>query len=297
MDELEALAAARPTLEFHVSLSDEAISRFHDEGYVTVARIAPDAELEWIGRLYDLLFAGRTAPVRGGYFDLVRSYEAEGEDLLPQILAPEQAVPALKETAFWKNGRRLAAQLMGVAEASLRGWGHMIRKPARIGESLPWHQDEAYWDPGLTYSALGCWMPLDAATIESGCMSFVPGSHLGDIRPHKHVGDDPNVHGLYCTPTPEELARAVPAPTPAGGAVLHHCRMLHSSGPNVSLNVRRAYANEWQLPPQKASSIPKRDWIDDGRRAWDSRSIKGEPGSSEVPEHSGARRGVGPEKS
>src|ERR1700687_5057225 len=97
MSELEALAAARPKVDFQIRLSDEVISRFHDEGYVTVARIAPDEELQWIGQLYDLLFADKTQAVQGGYFDLVRSYEAEGQDLLPQILAPEQAVPTLKE--------------------------------------------------------------------------------------------------------------------------------------------------------------------------------------------------------
>jgi ectoine hydroxylase-related dioxygenase (phytanoyl-CoA dioxygenase family) len=274
MSELEALGESRPRVSFEVSLSDAAIERFHEQGYVTVERIAPDEELEWIGVLYDRLFADKTQAVRGGYFDLVRAYEAEGEDLLPQILAPEALIPALKETAFWKNGRRLAAQLLGVAEARLRGWGHMIRKPARVGEALPWHQDEAYWDPALRYTALGCWMPLDAATLESGCMSFVPGSHLGDIRPHKHVGDDPNVHGLCCTPTPDELGRAVPAPTAAGGAVLHHCRMLHSSGPNVSPNVRRAYANEWQLPPEKAAVVADRAWMADGRRAWEERALR-----------------------
>ena len=292
MSELEALNESRPQVSFEVSLSDAAIERFHEQGYITVERIAPAEELAWIGALYDRLFEGKIQAIRGGYFDLVRAYEAEGEDLLPQILTPEALIPALKETCFWKNGRRLAAQLIGAPEASLRGWGHMIRKPARVGEALPWHQDEAYWDPGLTYTALGCWMPLDAATIESGCMSFVPGSHLGDIRPHRHVGDDPNVHGLYCTPTPDELARAVPAPTPAGGAVLHHCRMLHSSGPNISPNVRRAYANEWQLPPEKAHEIPRRDWIAAGREAWDSRQIQGEPATTHVPEHAGASRGA-----
>jgi len=272
MSDLDALMAERPEVDFAVDLTADEVARFHEQGFVAIARIAPDEELAWLGRLYDKLFEERTEAVRGGYFDLVRTYDADGEDLLPQILMPEQAAPALKRTAFWRNGRRLAAQLLDVAEGDLRGWGHMIRKPARIGEALPWHQDEAYWDPALVYTALGCWMPLDAATPESGCMRFIPGSHRGGILPHRHVGDDPNVHGLYCSPPPEALARAVAAPTPAGGAVLHNCRTLHSSGPNVSPNVRRAYANEWQLPPRKADAVAERPWVEEGRQAFERRA-------------------------
>jgi ectoine hydroxylase-related dioxygenase (phytanoyl-CoA dioxygenase family) len=271
MDELAELIRRRPSAEMEVSLSAAAVARFREDGYVTVPRIAPDEELAWIGRVYDILFASRTEAVQGGYFDLVRAYDAEGEDLLPQIIMPEQAIPALKETAFWRNGRRLASQLIGAAETELRGWGHMIRKPARVGEALPWHQDEAYWDPDLVYTALGCWMPLDEATLESGCMSFIPGSHRGDILPHSHVGDDPNVHGLYCTPPAGDLSLARPAPTPAGGAVLHNCRILHSSGPNLSARPRRAWAVEWQLPPRKADQPADRPWVREGQRAYDAR--------------------------
>jgi len=48
----------------------------------------------------------------------------------------------------------------------------MIRKPPRIGDALPWHQDEANWDPQFVYRALGCWLPLDDATPENGAMKI-----------------------------------------------------------------------------------------------------------------------------
>ncbi|HYL60661.1 MAG TPA: phytanoyl-CoA dioxygenase family protein, partial [Candidatus Acidoferrales bacterium] len=152
------------------------------------------------------------------------------------------------------------------------GWGHMIRKPPRVGESLPWHQDEAYWDPAFDYVALGCWMPLDPATLESGCMSFIPGSHRGDVAVHRHVGDDPNVHGLYAQGI--DASTAVAVPIAPGGAIFHHCRILHSSRPNRSNHVRRAYANEWQRPPVPRTTPAHRPWIEEGKRAWDSRAGK-----------------------
>ena len=265
MPTLADLLTRRPEDSFELELNPVHIEEFRMRGFVRIPRITSDDELAWLRQVYDALFAEKRGAYRGGYFDLTRPYESEGEDLLPQIIAPEARFPQLKETSFWKNGAKLARYLLEVEE--VRGWGHMIRKPARIGASLPWHQDEAYWDPAFDYRALGCWMPLDDATIESGCMSMIPGSHLGDIVPHRHLNGDPDVEGLETLTVPLRAAEAVQLPTSAGGAVLHHCRMLHMSGPNVSANVRRAYANEWQTPPVKRAAPYERPWQVEGREA------------------------------
>ncbi|HZZ35091.1 MAG TPA: phytanoyl-CoA dioxygenase family protein [Caulobacteraceae bacterium] len=268
MTTLQAILDRQPRADFDVGFGETDIAGFEERGFIQVERVTTEAELDWLRELYDYLFSHKLATIPGGYFDLVREYDADGEDLLPQILAPEQQFPQLRTTAFWRNGQRLAAQLLRQKREDMKGWGHMIRKPARIGEALPWHQDEAYWDPTMSYLAVGCWMPLDPATVESGCMSFVPGSHRGAILPHKHVGDDPNVHGLYAVPDPADVARAVAAPCPPGGAVMHHPRMLHCSGPNVSDHVRRAYANEWQLTPVKREVADVRPWHTEGKQAF-----------------------------
>jgi hypothetical protein len=269
---IEELIAQRPAADFPVELGDEEIAEFRERGFTSIARITSDEELAWLAEVYDWLFSQRVQPVPGGYFDLSRPYDSPGEDRLPQIITPETRVPELRKTAFWRNGRALASRLLGVETSALRGWGHMIRKPARVGEALPWHQDEAYWDPAFEYKALGCWMPLDAATHETGCMSFIPGSHLVEVRVHRHVGDDPAVHALVTDDVDPKIAIAVPIG--AGGAIFHHCRILHSSAPNRSPNVRRAYANEWQLPPAKrVSPAPDRPWIAEGKQAWEARGF------------------------
>jgi hypothetical protein len=270
---IEDILARQPRTTFEVSLQPADVEAFETRGFTSIPRITTDEEVAWLGDLYDWLFAEKSRALTGAHFDLVRPYDSEGEDRLPQIIAPEKRLAELKETAFWRNGRRLAAQLMGVEPDVLDGWGHMIRKPPKIGEPLPWHQDEAYWEPSLVYRALGCWMPLDGATVENGCMSFIPGSHRSEVLPHRHVGDDPRVHALYTTPDQAEVARAVPVPTPAGGAVFHHSRTLHASGPNSTDKVRRAYANEWQLAPQEAEATPDRPWIAEGKAAWAARNL------------------------
>jgi hypothetical protein len=272
---LEELMALRPQVDFKAELPPGKLVEFRENGFTSIDRIISDEELEWLRGVYDRLFAERVQAVPGGYFDLSRPYDSPGQDLQPQIIAPEARFAELRKTSHWRNGRVLASQLLGVEAAALRGWGHMILKPPRVGEALPWHQDEAYWDPGFDYAALGCWMPLDPATHESGCMSFIPGSHRGEVRVHRHVGDDPTVHALFTDDV--DSSKAVAVPIGAGGAIFHHCRILHSSRPNRSEHVRRAYANEWQLTPVKRESAPARPWIDEGKRAWESREIKPPP--------------------
>ena len=38
--------------------------------------------------------------------------------------------------------------------------------------------------------------PLDNAIVDNGCMWFVPGSHLGPVRPHRPVKE--GHHTLMC---------------------------------------------------------------------------------------------------
>src|SRR4051794_2218502 len=260
-----------PTVSFDVRLTDEQVDRFHRDGFTHVERITTDEELEWLRPLYDSLFAEKRGAWKGGYFDLARPYDSEGEDLVPQVLMPESRFPQLRETNIARNARAIAAQLIGLPGPELKTWSHMILKPPHVGGPLPWHQDEAYWDTKYTYRALGVWVPLDPASVESGCMHFLPGSHRGDVRAHRHIGDDPTVHGLVTDDV--DPATEVAVPVAPGGATFHHCRTPHRTTPNVSGRVRRAWANEFQLPPVPlpTAEIPNRPWLQAGREAWDDR--------------------------
>jgi ectoine hydroxylase-related dioxygenase (phytanoyl-CoA dioxygenase family) len=262
------------TARFDVRLTRDQIAQFHTEGYTSVPRITTDEELEWIGPIYDSLFETKRGAFKGGYFDLARPYDADGLDLVPQVLAPEVRHPELRDTNIVRNARAIASQLLGLPEDDLKVWSHMILKPPHVGGPLPWHQDEAYWDTEFAYRALGMWVPLDPATVESGCMHFLPGSHRGEVRPHRHIDDDPAVHGLEVIDPPDD-ALATPVPIDAGGATFHHCRTLHMTTPNVSDRPRRAWANEIQVEPIKLpeGDQPDYPWVREGHAAWAARSL------------------------
>jgi ectoine hydroxylase-related dioxygenase (phytanoyl-CoA dioxygenase family) len=261
-----------PDRILEVRLTAEQVDQFHRDGFTSVERITTDEELEWIRPIYDHLF-DRKGAFKGGYFDLARPYESDGLDLVPQVLHPEHRFPQLNATNAVRNARAIAAQLLERDAAELKTWSHLILKPPHVGGPLPWHQDEAYWDTRFAYRALGCWVPLDPATVASGCMHFIPGSHVGPVRPHRHIDDDPNVHGLWTEVADD--AQAVPVPIAPGGATFHHCRTLHMTTPNVSHHVRRAWATEVQVEPQPIprGERPDRPWVREAEEAWKRRKL------------------------
>jgi hypothetical protein len=99
-------------------------------------------------------------------------------------------------------------------------------------------------------------------------MHFLPGSHTGPVLPHRHIDDDPNVHGLW-TEVADDAA-AVPVPLEPGGATFHHCRTLHMTTPNVSNHVRRAWGTEIQIEPGALppGEQPDHPWMRETEEAW-----------------------------
>jgi ectoine hydroxylase-related dioxygenase (phytanoyl-CoA dioxygenase family) len=256
-DRVAELMARRPQAELEVALPKAVKVEFWEQGFSKIDRITTDEEVEWIREVYDALF-GPEAPmplIR----DVMVSIDAQRGDRVSQIIRPEHRYPELKDTTFWKNSRKLAAKILDLDRTEMEGWGHMVRKAPFDDESLPWHQDEGYWDPSFSYRALGVWMPLDPATQESGCMTMIPGSHRGHVLKLKAINDDPNVTAL-------EPAEAVPVekavfhPIEIGGASFHHCRTLHASGPNLTGRPRRATVIEWQRTPVKREEADDRGW-------------------------------------
>jgi hypothetical protein len=113
---------------------------------------------------------------------------------------------------------------------------------------------------------VSCWVPLQDATVTTGCMHFVPGSHHWPELPHHHINHDPRIHGLEVqleaplVAGPTGTVRAVPCPVPAGGATFHLSRTLHFSGPNLSDTPRRAVILGAGCPSRPGGRVTRKPW-------------------------------------
>ena len=243
---------------------------------MSLDRITSAGEVERLREIFDRLFASRAGWEKGAFLDLAGTDEKDRPTALPQILNPQQFAPELLETEFRETALRIGRQLLG-PEAHV-WFEHAIMKPPQFGAPTPWHQDEAHRsDRELDYEQISIWMPLQEATLENGCMQYLPGSHLGPILEHHSPNNDPRVSALECV-GPFERERAVTCPIPAGGATIHHCRTLHCAGPNSSTIPRRAYILALRGPARPSADATPFPWIVEKRtaagarqEAWDHR--------------------------
>jgi len=115
-----------------------------------------------------------------------------------------------------------------------------IFKPPRIGGEVVCHQDSTYiyTEP---QSCVGFWFALEDATIENGCMHFIPGAHRQPLKQRNYrVGEFvTKTEVLDAEPWPEHLK--LPAEAAAGTLVVFDGRAPHLSGANNSDKSRHAY--------------------------------------------------------
>ena len=107
------------------------------------------------------------------------------------------------------------------------------------GSGAPAHQDNAYWDVFWSGKGkLSVWLALDDSTMERGCTQFVPGSHRQVLQHDRDFSKDALFGGAVPDLDPDQLDFEV-VELKAGDACIHHCEIIHRSGPNVSDHSRR----------------------------------------------------------
>jgi ectoine hydroxylase-related dioxygenase (phytanoyl-CoA dioxygenase family) len=139
-------------------------------------------------------------------------------------------------------------------------WGSTFFIKEPHSESyISWHQDLRYW--GLDSEAeVSAWLALSPVTEANGCMRFVPGSHKGELLPHKDTFTDAN----FLTRGQEadieiDDQDTILVPLAPGQASLHHGKLLHASAPNRS-NERRIGLAINYLAPHVRQVVAKQDF-------------------------------------
>ncbi len=97
-----------------------------------------------------------------------------------------------------------------------------------------WHQDATYF--GLEpYEHVTAWVALSEASIEAGCMEFIPGSHKLGQLPHMRESAPGAINaGARSISQPIDTQNAIFAPIRTGQVSLHHTLVVHNSPPNRS---------------------------------------------------------------
>jgi phytanoyl-CoA hydroxylase len=143
------------------------------------------------------------------------------------------ASPELTAVATDRRWAPIVLPLLGTGDARLY-WEQAVAKPPQARTELPWHQDNGY-TPLVPEEYVTCWLALDDADVDNGCLWVIPGSHRqGTVRHRNGAGpfrvgyDGPDVDG-------------VPVPVRRGSVLVFSSLLMHRSGPNTTDRPRRAW--------------------------------------------------------
>jgi phytanoyl-CoA hydroxylase len=107
-----------------------------------------------------------------------------------------------------------------------------FNKPANIGSSVPYHQDNAYFCQKPP-NVLTIWNAIDPVTVENGAVYYLKGSHRLGMLPTKPSDAPGNSIGLAELPDAPEREHFCCTLRP-GDLAIHHCQTIHYSKPNHS---------------------------------------------------------------
>jgi phytanoyl-CoA hydroxylase len=227
-----------------MELSREQLEQFRENGFLFVGPILTDDELFNLRERIDALASGEDPLSERVGIRLEADSDSEklkNESKLNKVWQIMDA-SAYDETisGHARNSKilNIIEQLLGTPDIKLFG-DQTLMKPAHHGSPVSWHQDSGYWTQISPPSLINCWTALDNATIENGCVRYVPGSHKRGVLEH-HKGNDGFLHVRDFDPK-----MAVPAEIPAGWCAFHHSCTIHSSGPNLSPYRRRGLVTSY----------------------------------------------------
>jgi len=119
----------------------------------------------------------------------------------------------------------------------VRVWHDQTLQKMAWGNPTAWHLDNPYWS-FHSPNALSIWIALDDATIQNGCLYYIPGSHK--IGRYDNVEIAPDVGGLFKVYPELKNTEPIIAEMKAGQAGVHNGLTAHGAGPNMTPYPRRA---------------------------------------------------------
>lgn len=127
-------------------------------------------------------------------------------------------------------------------------YDQLLVKEPNTAEPTPWHQDLSYW-PVRGEQIISVWVPFDPATVESGVVVYVKGSHKwGKMFAPATFGKNTGFADIYSKaglePLPDVEANRddyeiLSWELEPGDVLIHHPLTLHYAAGNASTTGRR----------------------------------------------------------
>ena len=219
-----------------MKLTRDQVQAFHRDGCLVVDGYLDDHEIEHIRACY-METIERLA--REHLLENVQSGEdRDDESQVFQIRAAHLRHPIFRMLI---NDSRLLDMVECLLGPDLRLIHYQgIYKPPHTGGEVGWHQDNYYFNVAENRT-VSVWLAVDDATVENGCMWYLPGRHRERLD-HTQLWDTAHKKGFYFAVRDLDDSGAMPAEVRKGGFSIHHCLMPHRSLKNRTGQPRRGLA-------------------------------------------------------
>ena len=246
-----------------MGMSQHQIQAFHQDGYVIADGFLSDAE---VAHISDCYMQTLSRLQREGALENVQSGEDRDEDFQVFQIRTAHLQHAIFDMLIHDT------RLLDIVECLLGPDIRLIHyqglhKPPKSGGEVGWHQDNHYFKVANDRT-ITVWLALDDATIDNGCMWYLPGRHVRPIE-HEQLWDTSHKKGFYYAIRGLDESGAVPAEVNKGGLAIHHCLMPHRSLKNKTDKARRSIAMHFmdanmpdpdmlKILPDKATPVLRR---------------------------------------
>lgn len=219
-------------------LSEDHISFFKKNGFVNGIKIMTGEQVDMLNDELTKLQSLSAEEIALFYHYESNESEDPGKVLFHAIGA-WRVTPGFHDL-IWSPAYRMAAyQLLGQSYRLFHD--QLFCKPAKHGGVVAWHQDFSYWTFTRPMHHLTCWIGLDDASKENGCLYFIPGSHKWGLLPVTGLAGDMNaVKEVLNEDQLVVFEKKVANELPRGYASFHHPLTMHGSYENSSERPRRA---------------------------------------------------------
>ncbi len=221
-------------------LSDAQVEFFHKNGYLHNVKLLEDYQVDVLNEELAKL-TDPAHPKNDLFYEFHSNESNDPNAVLFHSLGHWRIAEGFHDVLWNPRFVVAASQLLG--EKAVRFWhDQLFCKPARHGGVVAWHQDYSYWTRTTPMQHLTCWVGLDDATVDNGCLHYIPGSHNWPLLEKIDLAGNMDSLRNYLT---EEQQKAydsrVAIEMPKGYGTFHHPLMVHGSYENKSDISRRAF--------------------------------------------------------
>jgi ectoine hydroxylase-related dioxygenase (phytanoyl-CoA dioxygenase family) len=218
-------------------LTEQQVTFFEEAGYLTNVKMLTG---EQVDALRDELAALSRADHPGHhlFYEFNLNESPDPSRVLFHALGAWRITPGFHDLLWNPAFVVPASQLL---RGAVRFWhDQLFAKPARHGGVVAWHQDYSYWTRTEPMTHLTCWIALDEASRDNGCLHYVPRSHKWSLLPKPALAGD--MDAIQSVLSAEQKAQFAPIAIELekGMATFHHPLMLHGSYENRTDRPRRA---------------------------------------------------------